>query len=257
MDYCKLFLLQRLLLFLPSKESAGYFSDKGILSKEFVLENIFFQILTVWGTFYFDEILFHNKIKANVIGRLVEAVMIFLPFTLIRPYFPLTRLRDAYFYEKDKSEQNLNFYRIVIIMIKIFYIWSKHFMGFYLSYLRYLDVIDGDYLYWVHHMLLSNIGTASIAIFLHTLRFKKIIGPRIAQVVYVIMAYQSFIGGMHLIPLFLNFPILLLMATFGCTLNYFKRDYVHYYYVAAMGVILLIENQYIPLFKVDVLSFLK
>jgi len=48
--------------FLPSKESAGYFSDKGILSKEFVLENIFFQILPVWGTFYFDEILLFTNL---------------------------------------------------------------------------------------------------------------------------------------------------------------------------------------------------
>jgi len=248
--------------FLPSNKdsgSNGYFSDKGILSREFVTENIFFQILPIWGTFYFDDDLYRVLFRRNeltpifLVMKFLEIVMIFLPFTLIRPFFPLTRLSDSYT-EKDKSKNNVQFYRIVIIMIKIFYIWSKHFMGFYLWYLRYLNVIGKDDLYWVRHMILSNVGTVSIAMFLHTLRFKYIIGPRIAQVTYVIMAYQSFIGGFHLMPLFLSFPILFSLATFGTMLNYWKRDLMNYYYVFAMAVVLLIDNQYIPLVKLDIFS---
>jgi len=249
--------------FLPSNESSksnGYFSDKGILSREFVTENIFYQLLPIWGTFYFDEDLYRGLFRKNeltgliFIMKLLEIVMIFLPFTLIRPFFPLTRLRDAYTQEKDKSKDNVQFYRIVIVMIKIFYIWSKHFMGFYLWYLRYLNLIGKEDLYWVHHMLLSNVGTVSIAMFLHTLRFKYIIGPRVAQIVYVMMAYQSFIGGLHLMPLFLSYPALFCMASFATMLNYWKRDLMNYYYVSAMVVVMLMDHQYIPLVKLDIFS---
>lgn len=40
---------------LPELNDAGYYSDKSVLSRSFVHENAFFQILSVYGTLYYIE----------------------------------------------------------------------------------------------------------------------------------------------------------------------------------------------------------
>ena len=47
----------------------------------------------------------------------------------------------------------------------------------------------------VRGLWLLNAGTVSIAVFLHTMRFKKLLPPRVAFSLYVAMAYASFVGG--------------------------------------------------------------
>jgi hypothetical protein len=47
---------------------------------------------------------------------------------------------------------------------------------------------------WVRGLWLLNAGTVSIAVFLHTMRFKKLLPPRTTFSCYLIMAYASFSG---------------------------------------------------------------
>jgi len=48
---------------------------------------------------------------------------------------------------------------------------------------------------WVRGLWLLNAGTVSIAVFLHTMRFKKLLPPRVTFSCYLIMAYASFSGA--------------------------------------------------------------
>jgi len=71
---------------------------------------------------------------------IIENVMVFLPYAVIRPFFPKTRFRDSLKQsEKNKSDKNRVFFIIFTHITKVFYIWAKHYMGFYLNYLRFLD----------------------------------------------------------------------------------------------------------------------
>ena len=47
---------------------------------------------------------------------------------------------------------------------------------------------------WVRGLWLLIAGTVSIAVFLHTMRFKKLLPPRVTFSCYLIMAYASFSG---------------------------------------------------------------
>ena len=80
--------------------------------------------------------------------------------------FPTTRLDSALSNTKSKNPNNIQFYkwpllfnsdvhetlfshfcvsepagRIGTWMIKVFYVWAKHFMGFHINYLRFLGAI--------------------------------------------------------------------------------------------------------------------
>lgn len=49
-------------------------------------------------------------------------------------------------------------------------------------------------------MMVANAGTVSIAVFLHTLRFKKLINPRLGFLIYAAMFAAPFAGLVGLAP---------------------------------------------------------
>jgi len=173
----------------------------------------------------------------------VEALFVFLPYVVLRPFFPTTRLGEAIGNQKNKTNHttkgNVGFYKYGTLLIKVFYVWAKHFMGFHINYLRYLGLIAPAEMKWVRGLWLLNSGTVSIAVFLHTMRFKKLLPPRITFSLYVAMAYASFAGGAGLLPLWLSNPQLLAFTFVGMLLNFWRgHQYVLKMYFV-LGLVLL------------------
>lgn len=115
--------------FLPNHENSGYFSDKGILSRAFVKENIFYQLQTAFGAIWYTY--GNDVLEQTVIGKLSMIVFVFLPFTVLRPMFPITRFSTT---QKTKaryrSEGMSRFYFTGTELIRYFYLYGKHCMGF-------------------------------------------------------------------------------------------------------------------------------
>lgn len=181
--------------FLPKEKDSGFFSDKGILSKLFVRENIFYQLLTTFGPFYY---IMQSELEGSIVGGALVVLFVFLPYVLLRPCFPTTRFDYAQSGKKVgkyRSDENKGFYEMSTTLIRYFYIWGKHVMGMGFNYLFFLGKISPtDMASWGWPLFLLNCGTVSIAVFLHTLRFKKLLSPRLSHGIYVTMAYLSFIS---------------------------------------------------------------
>jgi len=113
--------------FLPRKQKdPGYFGDLTILSYQFIQENIFYELLTLYGWVYFNSRFFPFLKKTFVF----EFIWVFYPY-YIRDFFPQTRIRDSYI-DKGKTDKNRNFYFFATRITKIFYIWGKHYISFFL-----------------------------------------------------------------------------------------------------------------------------
>ena len=65
-------------------------------------------------------------------------------------------------------------------------------LRFHLNYLRFLGLLSEQDMKWVRGLWLLNSGTVSVAVFLHTMRFKKLIAPRVNFSCYAAMPYASF-----------------------------------------------------------------
>lgn len=74
-------------------------------------------------------------------------------------------------------------------MIKIFYLWAKYFLGFHINFMTYLGIIKPENFMFVRGLYLLNAGTVSIGVFLHTLRFKKILPPEFTFSFYLCQIY--------------------------------------------------------------------
>ena len=140
--------------------------------------------MTLFGAIYYDTI-FYNKIhySNSIVLDIIEILFVFFPFVTLRKLFPTTHFRDALFNNRQNKSVSINnktFYYYGIYIIKIFYMIAKHYMGNFIMYIRYLNVINSDLMFYMEMMSLCNIGTISISVFLHTLRFKQILYPRIS-----------------------------------------------------------------------------
>lgn len=87
--------------------------------------------------------------------------------------------------DKNTTKKNRAFYVVTTWVIKIFYIGAKHFMAGGILYLRFLDQFDGINQYWLNFMLLCSGGTLYVAVFMHTLRFRKLINPLHGYTIYM------------------------------------------------------------------------
>mmetsp|Transcript_9133 Transcript_9133/g.23224 ORF Transcript_9133/g.23224 Transcript_9133/m.23224 type:complete len:150 (-) Transcript_9133:210-659(-) len=136
-----------------------------------------------------------------------------------------------------------SFYFTGTELIRYFYLWGKHCMGFGFNYLFFLGSVgDDDMRTWGVPLLLLNTGTVSIAIFLHTLRFKKLMKPRHSFLTYLAMAYASFLAVPPLCIKLLSEPLVAYLVVQGIVLNlcvrYGWRNVMHAHYVAAMLVVI-------------------
>lgn len=173
---------------LPELDDAGYFSDKGVMSRNFLHENLFYQNMCMFGSIYYQSAL-RNTLQSSLPGKIMELLFVFFPYVLIRPFFPTTRFKDAGSRDNSRSTRLEKFYSVGTTMIKIFYLWAKYFLGFHINFMLYLGLVKPDNFYFVHGLLLLNIGTVSIGIFLHTLRFKKVLPPEFTFSFYLCQIY--------------------------------------------------------------------
>lgn len=164
-----------------NKNVQGYFSDKRTMSYEFIFENIFFS-----GIMAFQAIYFYQGwiIRAC---PLLEALFVFFPYFTIRKLFPRTRLRDSLSNDKEKSEGNRKFIYIQTWTTKVFMMFGKHISGLMCNYLIFLDAVPAHH-FRTYRMqfILGGWGT-TIAVFLHTLKFKGYLGPRAAVLSYTLV----------------------------------------------------------------------
>jgi len=242
--------------FLPNDENSGYFSDKGILSRAFVKENVFYQLQTAFGAAWYT---FGNAaLERSWLGKAMMVVFVFLPFTLLRPWFPTTRFSTTHVTKgaKYRTRENASYYALGTELIRYFYLYGKHVMGFGFNYLYFLGCLTQDDMRrWGTALLLLNAGTVSIAVFLHTLRFKKILKPTHAFSIYLAMAYASFLAIPPLTLKLVRNPLVSYLVLQGILLNlsvrYGFRKSIHLHYLFAMAVLLrhraLAGNPFLPL----------
>jgi len=112
---------------------------------------------------------------------------------LLRTWFPITRFKDAGKTRKGRTDANQAWYENATVLVKIFFLWAKYFLGFYMNFLVYLNQVTTERNWkFLHGMYLLNAGTVSLAMFLHTMRFKKVLPPRFAFSVYLVQIYLTF-----------------------------------------------------------------
>ena len=121
--------------------------------------------------------------------------MVFLPYLLLRPFFPKTQLRTGIKNDNTKTTDHKTFYILSIYAIKFFVLFGKHYIGLFINSVRYLGGLSttGDEKI-LHFMMIGNCGTVSIGMFLHTLRFKNVLRPKISMSLYLMMLYTPMIA---------------------------------------------------------------
>ncbi|KAI8851438.1 hypothetical protein BC829DRAFT_386732 [Chytridium lagenaria] len=168
--------------FLPkAKKDGGYFGDKSILSYPFIIENSFYAMILFYQWIYYDDTFF-KYISGSV---LIEQIFVFFPY-VIRQKWPKRR--------SNRTEKNHLFFTIATYVTKAFYIWAKHYIGYFLNYARFLNRITESETYYIHHILVFSSFATTIAVFLQTLKFKRYIGPRTSFIVYFISYMGTFYG---------------------------------------------------------------
>ncbi|KAJ3333259.1 hypothetical protein HDU93_008633, partial [Gonapodya sp. JEL0774] len=124
-----------------------------------------------------------------------------------------------------KERSTYNFYVMMNHVTKTFYLFGKHIIGFYVNYLRFTNALSPTDIRWIYLTSLSGSFSVTIAIFLHTLRFK---GYLPGWVAYSIYATSFFTGG---VPFLVNgyrwateHPWVLLITIGGILLNRIPRS---------------------------------
>jgi len=192
----------------------GYYSDKGIMSYTFVKENLFFTSLLCFQCLYYNDKVF------PILRQLypIECLFVFLPY-VFRFLTAKTRFRDSLDNYKNTKEENRQFYFYLTWLTKIFYIWAKHYIGFFLNYLRYLDKVNAYDQKCVFGLLICACFATTIAMFLHTLRFKGYVNPRVSFGTYVISYLSTFIGYAMIFHVFFEHTTLFFITLVGLVLN--------------------------------------
>eukprot|EP00529_Nitzschia_sp_RCC80_P042764 CAMPEP_0113477244 /NCGR_PEP_ID=MMETSP0014_2-20120614/20103_1 /TAXON_ID=2857 /ORGANISM="Nitzschia sp." /LENGTH=436 /DNA_ID=CAMNT_0000370323 /DNA_START=99 /DNA_END=1405 /DNA_ORIENTATION=+ /assembly_acc=CAM_ASM_000159 len=176
---------------LPELDDPGYYSDKAVASRKFVHENIYFSLLCVFGSFFYNEG-WRDTLQAHPLGQAIEIVFCFFPYVLIRPFFPTTAFSSAGSGRRSRSTKNETFYKYGTLAVKFFYLWAKYFLGFFIQFLWMMHKTTPDQSKFVKGMFLLNLGTISIAIFLHTLRFKGVLPAKLTFSLYLMQIYATF-----------------------------------------------------------------
>lgn len=173
---------------LPELADAGYYSDKAVLSRTFVHENMFFTLLALSGACYYNDLIRENM-QQHLAGKILQYSFVFFPYILVRTWFPITQFSNAGSSMAGRSAENEVFYKIGTIMVKVFYLWAKYFLGFYINFLIFVNKHTEENMRFIRGLFLLNAGTVSIAVFLHTLRFKKVLPPKLTFSIYLAQIY--------------------------------------------------------------------
>lgn len=173
---------------LPDLDDPGFYSDQAVTSRTFVHENIYFTLLAAWGSVYYNET-WRDNLQSTVFGQVMEAIFVFFPYVMMRRFFPTTSFSSAGSGRRSRSERNETFYRYGTLAVKFFYLWAKYFLGFLVNFLWMRKAVTPEQAKFLKGMFLLNLGTVSIAIFLHTLRFKKVLPAKLTFSIYLLQIY--------------------------------------------------------------------
>jgi hypothetical protein len=210
-----------------TKVDPGYYSDRGTLSYAFIVENSFFSGLLLYQWLYYSDFFYYYIDKSIVIDNLV----VFLPY-IIRQLWPKTHFRDSLKNsEKNKTTPNRKFYIIVTIVTKIFYIWAKHYIGYFLNYVRFFDRANPQEIFYIYLLLIFSAFATTISVFLHTLKFKGYIGPRTSYIIYMISYLSTFYSFIQIRGIFLIHYDLTFYVLIGVILNFQSLYYQHIYQI--------------------------
>jgi len=223
---------------LPESKDAGYISDKAVLSRTFIHENSYFQLLCAFGSFYYIPSAVAS-LQSTLLGKCVEHLFLFYPYVFIRPWFPITSFKDAGTGNKGRSLKNQRFYEMSTTAIKIFYLWSKYFLAFYINFLCFLNLTSEEDMKFIRGLFLLNVGTVSLGIFLHTLRFRKVLPPQVTMSVYLVQIYLTFSAIPFLKHLFLGHKALVGLCLGGMICNMTRNRYIHALWCVACHYLLV------------------
>ncbi len=211
---------------LPELTDPGYYSDKAVLSRNFVHENIFFTLMAMFGSVYYHHGA-RESLRQFAIGRFIECLFVFWPFVAIRTWFPVTQFSKAGQTYKGRTEKNDRFYQIGTTMVKLFYLWAKYFLGFFMQFMIFLDKMEPSHWHYMQGMLLLNTGTVSLSIFLHTLRFKKILPAKFTFSLYLVQIYLTFLALPIAYEMFMAHPKLCGVCLAGLVANLTRSRKLH------------------------------
>jgi len=206
--------------FLPKGNNGdpGYYSDKSTLSYPFVVENSFFSLIALFQWVYYRHDVYYVMHTTPL--TIVENIFTFLPYAF-RPLWPKTHFRDSLkLSEKNKSRKNRDFYVVVTWITKVFYVWAKHYIGYFLNYARFLDRVTEGQRYHIFLLMTFGAFATTISMFLHTLKFKKHIGPRTSYVVYMASYLATFYSFIMVADIFFVNVDLTLITLLGLVLNF-------------------------------------
>jgi len=212
---------------LPDLDDAGYYSDKAVLSRNFVFENSFYQLLSVFGSVFYNDRL-RAQMMSCYLGRCTVILFCFFPYVFVRTWFPITRFKDAGTSMAGRSRVNERFYQIGTAMVKFFYLWAKYFLGFFINWYVYLEKVTPTDMKLIRGLFLLNVGTVSISIFLHTLRFKKILPAKITFSIYLAQIYATFSAIPSAYIMFSAHPRLGALTFAGLVSNMTRNRFIHF-----------------------------
>eukprot|EP01080_Neovahlkampfia_damariscottae_P000105 gene105-4354_t len=233
---------------LEEDDSGEYFGNKNsTVSKAFITENLYYQILTAFSSIYYYP-QFYDMFKSNLIGRLIEIIFVFLPFIVIRPFFPKTLLRKAI---GNSENINTDDHRIFFILsnwaIKFCVLFGKHYVGFFINAVRYLGGLNTPHAEkLLQFMMLANAGTVSISTFLHTLKFKNKLSPKVSMSIYLMILYTPAIAIYQLTPLCYPYWKLFIIFTISLLVNFCDKKVQIGFTMLYTSAFVAYSNDYLP-----------
>jgi len=230
---------------LPKQNDPGYYSDSSALSYNFVAENIFFSSILLWQFLYYSPHLYPWFVS-TIPGNIIEAFFVFLPYTA-RGLFPKTSFRDSINNDKNKSVTNYTFFYYGTWITKIFYVWAKFFIGFFLNYVRFIDYITTSHQQEMYRLLLFSSFATTISMFLHTLKFKGYIGPKTAFSIYVISYMATFYSIIQISDVFFTSWKLVIITTIAMVLNFGPRWIGFLWQFITLGLLYSVRLGYLPI----------
>ena len=202
--------------FLPTGVDAqGYYSDKRTITYPFLAENTYFSgILLFQCSYAFTG--FFDRVPLPFL-----CLLVFFPYAIVRQFFPQTSLGASRNQENQYSDDNRIFLKAVSLLSKIFYVWAKHFNGYFLNYMLWIGLVrkNESAMYRAHWLLLAGGWATTVAMFLNTLKYKRMIGPKFALGAYAI-----------------TFPIIVSILMSIC-FEYYKVGFSWVAWIVMIGVI--------------------
>lgn len=117
------------------------------------------------------------------------------------------------------------------MITKIFYVWAKHYIGYFLNYVRFFDRADSQEIAYVYLLLIFSAFATTISIFLHTLKFKGYMGPRTSYVIYMASYLATFYSFIQIRNIFFIHYDLTFYVLIGLILNFQSLYYQHIYQI--------------------------